>query len=104
MVRITQFIWIAIAVVIGGCASEQPATVARALAPGEYADTILTNGKIVTVDERFTIVQALALKSGRIVAAGSTADVAKLAGSGTQTIDLKGRTVIPGLIDNHAHW
>jgi predicted amidohydrolase YtcJ len=104
MVRVWQFICIAIALTISGCASEQPATVPRALAPGEYADTILMNGKIVTVDERFTISQALAVKSGRIVAVGSSADVAKLAGSGTQEIDLKGRTVIPGLIDNHAHW
>jgi predicted amidohydrolase YtcJ len=104
MLRLCHFICIAITLAIAGCASEQPRTVARALAPGEFADTILTNGKVVTVDERFSIAQALAVKSGRVLAVGSSTDIAKLAGSGTQTIDLKGRTVIPGLIDNHAHW
>src|SRR5205085_11634227 len=73
MLRAWHFIWIAIACAIAGCASEQPMTVARALAPGEFAETILTNGKIVTVDERFGIAQALAVKDGRIVAVGSSA-------------------------------
>jgi len=68
------------------------------------ADTILLNGKIVTVDEQFSIVQALAVKDGRIVAAGKSAEVKKLAGPGTKVINLQGRTVIPGLIDNHAHF
>ncbi|HWP89330.1 MAG TPA: amidohydrolase, partial [Burkholderiales bacterium] len=56
------------------------------------------------VDDSFSIVQAVAIKDGRIVAVGNTADLAKLADAGTKTIDLKGRTVIPGLIDNHAHF
>ncbi len=67
-------------------------------------DTILLNGKIVTVDDRFSIVQALAIKNQRVVATGSSADIRKLAESNTKVIDLKGRTVIPGLIDNHSHW
>ena len=99
-----QFIWLAFALLLAACASEQPVTVSRALAPGEFPDTILTNGKIVTVDDRFSVAQALAVRGGRIIAVGSNADIAKLAGSATQAIDLRGRTVIPGLIDNHAHW
>lgn len=67
-------------------------------------DTILINGKVLTVDDRFTIVQAIAIRDGRIAAVGKTADVRKLADSGTNVIDLKGKTVIPGLIDNHAHF
>ncbi len=67
-------------------------------------DTLLVNGKIVTVDDRFTIAQALAIKDGRIVAVGRTAQIARLADAQTRKIDLKGKTVIPGLIDNHAHW
>jgi predicted amidohydrolase YtcJ len=67
------------------------------------ADLILSNGKVVTVDDRFTIAQAVAVKRDRIVAVGSTPEIAKLAGPGTKTIDLMGRTVIPGLIDNHLH-
>jgi hypothetical protein len=70
----------------------------------QSADTVLVNGKIVTVDDRFTIAQALAVRGGRIVAVGATADIEKLKGPQTRVIDLGGRTVIPGLIDNHAHW
>ena len=70
----------------------------------ERADVIFVNGKIITVDDRFTIAQALAIERGRIVAVGTTAQIAKLADAGTHKIDLQGKTVIPGLIDNHAHW
>jgi predicted amidohydrolase YtcJ len=70
----------------------------------DVADTILVNGKIVTVDERFTIAQALAIKDKRIIAVGRTGDIRKLAGPGTRVIELDGKTVIPGLIDNHSHW
>src|SRR5215216_2949502 len=73
-------------------------------AMAQSADTILTNGKIVTVDGRFTIAQALAVKGARIVAVGTNAEIEKLKGPNTRAIDLAGRTVIPGLIDNHAHW
>ena len=68
------------------------------------AHVIFHNGKIVTVDDRFTLAQALAIRGERIVAVGSNASIRKLAGNGTRVIDLRGRTVIPGLIDNHAHF
>jgi predicted amidohydrolase YtcJ len=67
------------------------------------ADLVFSNGKIVTVDERFTIAQAVAVKDDRIVAVGSSQEIARLAGPTTRTIDLRGRTAIPGLIDNHLH-
>src|SRR6188474_2163655 len=67
------------------------------------ADLILTNGKIITVDEKFTIAQAVAIKGDRIVAVGTNQDVLRLAGSATRRIDLRGRAVVPGLIDNHMH-
>lgn len=67
------------------------------------ADLILTNGKVVTVDERFQIAQALAVRGDRIVAVGSAQEIARLAGPATRRIDLRGRTVLPGLIDNHMH-
>jgi predicted amidohydrolase YtcJ len=73
-------------------------------AAAQDADTVLLNGKIVTVDDRFTIAEGLAIRAGRVVAVGSTADVEKLKGPQTRVIDLGRRTVIPGLIDNHAHW
>jgi predicted amidohydrolase YtcJ len=67
------------------------------------ADIILVNGKIVTVDNSFTILQAVAIKSGRIVAVGSTNDILKLKGDSTEIIDLSGNCVIPGIIEGHAH-
>src|SRR4051794_36485644 len=67
-------------------------------------DLILDRGKIATVDDRFAIVQAIAIRGDRVIATGSSQDIAKLAGPATRTIDLGGRTVIPGLIDNHAHY
>jgi predicted amidohydrolase YtcJ len=70
----------------------------------DTAERIFVNGKIVTVDERFRIVQALAIRGQRIVAAGANEEVLKLRGPSTAVEDLKGRTVIPGLIDNHAHF
>jgi predicted amidohydrolase YtcJ len=70
----------------------------------QHADLILHNGKIVTVDDRFTIAQALAIKDGHIVAVGPTSQIEKLADDATKKIDLGGKTVIPGLIDNHAHF
>src|SRR4051794_21312811 len=66
-------------------------------------DVVLSNGKIITVDERFTIAQAVAIKSDRIVAVGTNQEIGRLAGPGTRRIDLKGRAVTPGLIDNHMH-
>jgi predicted amidohydrolase YtcJ len=77
---------------------------APAAASAQTADTVLVNGKIVTVDDRFTIAQALAVKDGRIVKVGTTAEIEVLKGPQTRVIELAGRTVIPGLIDNHAHW
>ena len=70
----------------------------------ERADTILLNGKIVTVDARFSVAQGLAIRGERIVAVGRNADVLEHQGKGTKVIDLKKQTVIPGLIDNHAHF
>jgi predicted amidohydrolase YtcJ len=67
------------------------------------ADIVLLNGKILTVDERFTIVQAAAIKGDRIVRVGTDREVTRAAGPSTRRIDLRGRTVIPGLIDNHMH-
>jgi predicted amidohydrolase YtcJ len=66
-------------------------------------DLILTNGKIITVDERFTIAQAVAIKGERIVAVGSNQQIGPMAGAATRRIDLRGRAVVPGLIDNHMH-
>lgn len=67
-------------------------------------DLILSNGKIITVDEKFSIAQAVAIRGDRIVAVGTTQDIARLAGPNTRRIDLRGRAVTPGLIDHHGHY
>jgi predicted amidohydrolase YtcJ len=72
-------------------------------AQAQPADLIVTNAKVVTLDARSTIAQALAVRDGRILAVGDKADVQRLAGAGTRTVDAGGRTVIPGLIDSHMH-
>jgi predicted amidohydrolase YtcJ len=69
----------------------------------QSADAVLVNGKILTVDNQFSIREAVAVREGRIVAVGTSADVRKLAGPKTRVIDLQGHTVIPGLIDSHMH-
>ena len=65
-------------------------------------DLILTNGRIHTLDDHARLVTAMAIKDGQILATGGE-DVAGLAGSHTQTIDLRGRTVLPGIFDSHNH-
>jgi predicted amidohydrolase YtcJ len=66
-------------------------------------DTILVNGHVITVDARFSIAEAVAIAAGRFGAVGTNADIRKLAAANTQTIDLHGATVIPGLADGHLH-
>jgi predicted amidohydrolase YtcJ len=68
-----------------------------------YADLILTNGKVLTVDRDFNIREALAIRDGRVLAVGTTAVIQRYAGPKTRRIDLAGRTVIPGIIDTHLH-
>jgi len=68
------------------------------------ANLILRNGKVVTVDRGFTVRQAVAVKDGKITAVGSDSAVLKAErGAATNVIDLKGKTVLPGLVDSHVH-
>lgn len=68
------------------------------------ADVVLTNGKIITVDDKFTIAQAVAVRGDRIVGVGTNQEINRLAGPNTRRVDLRGRAVTPGFIDNHAHY
>ena len=100
---------------LAGCSSETPTVVedvveevvnaveeATEVAPA--ADTVFTNGKILTVDNDFSVAQAIAIKDERIIAVGSNEDLAIYAQDAGNVIDLQGKTVIPGLIDNHMHF
>ena len=66
-------------------------------------DQVYINGKIVTVDDYFSIHEAVAVLGERFLATGSSEDMQALADDDTVVTDLGGRTVIPGLIDNHNH-
>ncbi|MCZ6878792.1 MAG: amidohydrolase [Acidobacteria bacterium] len=81
--------------VYSSCASDVPSI----LAP----DRILHSGVIVTVDEDFTVAEAVAIKNGLIVAVGSDGEILSLAGANTEKIDLEGKTVLPGFNDSHLH-
>ena len=80
-----------------------PLALPAATAGAEPADVIVHHGKIVTVDGEFHVVEAMAVRGDRIVATGGNEAVRKLAGPKTEQVDLHGRTVLPGLIDSHAH-
>ena len=79
------------------------AVAAASPAWSQNADTILVNGKVLTVDSQFSTREAIAIRGGTITAVGSNAEVRKQAGPKTRVIDLQGRTVIPGFIDSHIH-
>ena len=79
---------------------------AGALAKGPAtpaADTILTNGRIYTVDSKHPWAESVAIRDGRIVAVGTKAQVARLKNSATRMVDLGGRLVLPAFGDAHAH-
>jgi predicted amidohydrolase YtcJ len=66
-------------------------------------DVILHHGKVATVDLKFSVAEAIAIRGGRILRAGSNPEILSLKGPGTETLDLAGKMVLPGLIDSHAH-
>ncbi|MBI1955987.1 MAG: amidohydrolase family protein [Acidobacteria bacterium] len=68
-----------------------------------YPDLIVVNGNIVTMDAGTNRYQAMAVRQGRIVALGSNAEIRPLRGPKTEVLDVKGRMVLPGLIDSHTH-
>ena len=70
---------------------------------GEKADLVLLNGKVLTVDEKDTVTEAVAVKSGRILKIGDTATIRSYVGEETEVIELNGRAVVPGFMDSHCH-
>ncbi|MBI1955760.1 MAG: hypothetical protein HYS38_05155 [Acidobacteria bacterium] len=68
-----------------------------------YPDVIVVNGKINTMDERLSQVQAMAVRNNRILALGTNDEIRFLAGPKTEVLDAKGRMVLPALIDSHTH-
>jgi predicted amidohydrolase YtcJ len=69
----------------------------------EFADQTYYGGKVVTVDDKFSIFEAFAVRDGRFIAVGTDEEIQAFTGPKTFRYDLEGRTVIPGLIDSHNH-
>lgn len=76
---------------------------AQTAAAQQSADVIVYNGRIYTADAARPIVDAIAIRGGRLMFAGDAAGARSLAGASTRVVDLAGRTVIPGMTDAHAH-
>jgi len=93
LARLTFFV-LAVLVIGGlsGCVKKQP------------ADLILTNGKIITLEDIAPTAEALAVSGDRIIAVGTAKKIKPYIGSSTRVIDLQGQTAIPGFIDSHAHF
>ncbi|SEH77804.1 hypothetical protein SAMN05192544_100895 [Paraburkholderia hospita] len=66
-------------------------------------DLVLHNGRFTTLNRAIPTASAVAIKDGKFMAVGDIADIVSLASTSTKVIDLKGRSVLPGLIDNHTH-
>jgi len=67
------------------------------------ADLVITNGKVITVDQDFSIKQAVAVQDGKIVAVGTNDEIKALIGSKTNVLDLKGKPILPGINESHMH-
>src|SRR5215831_18877805 len=86
-----------------------PALVAAFFAAGPFGaqapapDLVILNAKVYTVDEAFSTAQAVAISGGKFSAVGTSADVRRLAGANTRVIDVGGKTITPGLADDHLH-
>jgi hypothetical protein len=89
---IATFMWIIIAAYVSAEASAR-----------EYPNMVLFDGKIFTGNDAHSYVEALAIRRDRIVATGTSRRIEAMEGPTTQRIDLRGRTVIPGMSDAHAH-
>jgi hypothetical protein len=68
-----------------------------------FADLVLLNGEVLTMDSVDTLAEAVAIKDGKIVNVGTNEEIVRMAGEGTKVIDLEGKTVVPGFIDAHQH-
>ena len=82
------------------CLTAGPAALRAAEPP---ADLVVRNGKVLTVDAKFTTAEAVAVRDGVFVKVGTDADVKPLIGDKTRVIDAGGKSVIPGLIESHVH-
>ena len=95
MISLSRTWWLALVVGVVGLGSPSRGA--------DEADLILVHGKVVTVDPAFSVREAVAVRGDRLLVVGSDAEVMATRGATTKVIDLKGRMVLPGLIDSHMH-
>ncbi len=69
-----------------------------------WADMVLHNGQVLTVDDAFTTAEAIAIRDAKFLAVGDNERIRAMAGPATRLIDLDGKTVVPGFIDTHHHF
>ena len=94
----------ALSLTIAVCALALAARPDARVPPQQPADLVITNGKVVTVEDGAPEAQAVAAAGGKIVAVGSTAEIQKYIGPKTEVIDVKGQLVLPGFIEGHGHY
>ena len=82
-----------------GAIAAQPRILPRPPAP----DVVFYNANVITVDPSFLVAEAVAIAGDRFMAVGTSDQMKAIAGPSTKLVDLKGQTVIPGLMDNHLH-
>ncbi|MBI3940002.1 MAG: amidohydrolase family protein [Acidobacteria bacterium] len=97
---------LALGIIFNGVGPAVPALYAQDIAPEvlAYADLVLYNGKVITVDEKFAIAPAIALRDRRVLAVGESARILKMAGPKTRKIDLAGRSIVPGFVNPHSFF
>ncbi len=86
------------------CMATLAAAACEARPAAEPADLVLTNGRVVTVDDALPEAQAVAMRGGFIVAVGTNEDIARYIGAATEVVDLQGRLAVPGFIEGHGHF
>lgn len=89
---------------LAACAPAPPPPAGPSPSPAEPAELALVGGRVFLADPGNTVVQAVAVRDGRVVAAGSDAEVRAWIGAGTEVVELGGRLVTPGFNDAHVHF
>jgi predicted amidohydrolase YtcJ len=92
-----------VALMTGACTRESGPAGGTATVQ-DRADTIYVGGDVVTVDDAMPSAEALAVREGRILAVGPRAEIERLRGDRTKTVDLAGKALLPGFIDPHSHY
>ncbi len=102
--KLDRLVWVgATLILVGGLGS---LVYPQASLPPEvtyFADVVFYNGKVLTADDQFRIIQAVAIRDGKFLAVGESDRILQMAGPQTRKIDLRGKTVLPGLIASHSH-